>query len=890
MATSPAITVLAPATAPSLTVSASSVSVGQSVTVTLHDGYGGSTDWVALSAIGAPATQVLWYAYVGTGATSGSWTVPMPLTAGQYEFRLFPNNGYTSVATSPPVSVLAPATAPSFTVSAMSVAPGDSVTVALHDGYGGSADWVGLAATGAPPTEVLWYAYVGSGVTTNSWTVAMPSAEGQYEFRYFPNNGYTIVARSGAVAVGTRDATLHMMVNSVAPPGVACVAPGTPVSLDVANGPGNVGDWIGLYNIGPASVPMHTDYLDWRYLSGTYDYPPAGVEAATMTFSAPDAPGRYEFRFCPDDSYQCDRASVSFMVAQTSGTCVGFLHPSTSYLTFSSPVSLQAEVGRIDGAGVAAVSFFEGANLLATVTEPPYAFAWSPTPGTSTITAVVDEGGSTTASAPLDVNRTSATVDVNGTRPEGAVCAPPVQALTVQAHGTFLPSDIIGLYAIDAANLVTLTPGSWTYLNNTQTQPDTGLTNPVVSLTAPSDPGVYQLRLCTDNGLNCTARSAPITVPDGSACVTVTSPSPGTMFASPSVIDLAADAQAIAGSITAVDFYVDQALVGTVSAPPFTWPWSAPAAGTHDVLAVAHASGGGTTTSVPVAVTVQSGGASLGRLAVPVLKPRPGAYPPYQTIQIDGPPEAAIHYTLDGSEPSEASPVYVGPFPTRRSLTVRARAYAAGWDPSNEVAGQYGIDVTSPILTPEYSVEPNAADWVRAPLTVTLSCWDDLAGVASCPAPVVFSSEGAKQTVTVWATDAFKNARPLEVMANVDTSAPSLTLTSPASGAEVTSPTALVRGSAQDNVSGLQSVRCNDTPATISGSEYYCAVTLVEGMNSITVVAMDVAGNEGSVGVQVTRRSKAPVIAAVVPDWDASEALLSTPVSRLKKRQFTQSR
>ena len=37
--------------------------------------------------------------------TNRTWTVTMPSTAGQYEFRLFPNNGYTLAATSPVVRV-----------------------------------------------------------------------------------------------------------------------------------------------------------------------------------------------------------------------------------------------------------------------------------------------------------------------------------------------------------------------------------------------------------------------------------------------------------------------------------------------------------------------------------------------------------------------------------------------------------------------------------------------------------------------------------------------------------------------------------------------------------------------------------------------------------------
>ena len=50
-------------------------------------------------------TNYLKWTYVGAGVTTRTWTVNMPTTAGTYEFRLFPNNGYTTAATSPPVTV-----------------------------------------------------------------------------------------------------------------------------------------------------------------------------------------------------------------------------------------------------------------------------------------------------------------------------------------------------------------------------------------------------------------------------------------------------------------------------------------------------------------------------------------------------------------------------------------------------------------------------------------------------------------------------------------------------------------------------------------------------------------------------------------------------------------
>ncbi|HTM25229.1 MAG TPA: S8 family serine peptidase [Vicinamibacterales bacterium] len=274
-----------------LSASATTVPAGTSVTATLTNGFGGSTDWLALAATGSPDSSYLLWTYVGAGVTTRTWTVTMPSTAGTYEFRLFLNNGYARVATSPAVTVTPgpnpvpalsstspvasaagagsftltvngsgfvsssivrwngadrittfvsatqlraaiPATdvaaagtaqvtvfspapgggvsaalpfnvgvTPTLSVSATTAAPGSSVTVTLTNGFGGSTDWLGFASTSAPDTSYLNFVYVGAGVTTRTWTVTMPSTPGTYQFRLFPNNGYTRAATSPTVTV-----------------------------------------------------------------------------------------------------------------------------------------------------------------------------------------------------------------------------------------------------------------------------------------------------------------------------------------------------------------------------------------------------------------------------------------------------------------------------------------------------------------------------------------------------------------------------------------------------------------------------------------------------------------------------------------------------------------
>src|SRR5262249_61565353 len=107
------------------------------------------------------------------------------------------------------------------------VGRGAGVTATLRNGLGGASDWLALAATGAPNTSYLQWTYVGSGVTTRTWTVTMPTTPGTYEFRLFLN-GYTRAATSPAVTV---DASLNPVPMLTAltpnrtPAGAAAVTP-----------------------------------------------------------------------------------------------------------------------------------------------------------------------------------------------------------------------------------------------------------------------------------------------------------------------------------------------------------------------------------------------------------------------------------------------------------------------------------------------------------------------------------------------------------------------------------------------------------------------------------------------------------------------------------------
>ena len=279
-ATSPPVTVV-PNTLPTLTVSSASVTAGANVTVTLTNGTGGATDSLAFAAVGAPDGSYVQSVNVGAGVTTRTWTVTAA-SIGTYEFRLFVNNA--RVATSPSVTVSTPPPGPAITVSTTNAALGAPVTATLTNGPGGSGDWLALAATTAPNSVYVAWTYVGAGVTNRTWTQAMPTTPGTYEFRLFLNNTYARAATSPPVTVAaTGSPTLTVSATTV--------AAGSSVTVTLSNGTGSAYDWLAF---APVGAP-NTSYLQWVWVG-------AGVTTKTWTVTVP-TPGTYEFRLFLNNTY-----------------------------------------------------------------------------------------------------------------------------------------------------------------------------------------------------------------------------------------------------------------------------------------------------------------------------------------------------------------------------------------------------------------------------------------------------------------------------------------------------------------------------------------------------------------------------------------------------------
>jgi len=335
------------------------VAPGAILSVTIQNGPGNTTDWVARYATGAPGgAYAPDYQYLnGTktapavGLTTATLSFTAPTVAGTYQFRFMQTNSYTVLATSPTVTVSGapaptatptpvptatpggptPTPAPTAQVlvngsaAPITVAPGTTISVAISNGPGNTTDWVARYAAGAPSGSYLPdYQYLSGtktpppvGLTSATLSFTL-TASGTYEFRFMQTNTYTVLATSAVVTVSGAPASTptptptatpagptptptppaSVLVNGSAAP--ITVARGAVVTVAISSGPGNTTDWVARYAPGAPGSAYAPDY---QYLSGTKTPPAVGLTAASLTFTMPSTPGTYQFRFMQTNSY-----------------------------------------------------------------------------------------------------------------------------------------------------------------------------------------------------------------------------------------------------------------------------------------------------------------------------------------------------------------------------------------------------------------------------------------------------------------------------------------------------------------------------------------------------------------------------------------------------------
>ena len=154
---------------------------------------------------------------------------------------------------------------------------------------------------------------------------------------------------------------------------------------------------------------------------------------------------------------------------------------------------------------------------------------------------------------------------------------------------------------------------------------------------------------------------------------------------------------------------------------------------------------------------------------------------------------------------------------------------------------------------------------------------------ASAPASV--TAVAGSNTFFAWAKDAAgnvslaKSASVTVTVATADTTKPTLTISALASGSYTNKTTLNISGNASD-AGGLQSLTVNGQAVVVSADgSFSTAFPLVTGVNTITVLATDLAGNQQSGVRTINFDPTAPVLAVTAPGDNSSSAQSFTTVT-----------
>lgn len=235
---------------------------------------------------------------------------------------------------------------------------------------------------------------------------------------------------------------------------------------------------------------------------------------------------------------------------------------------------------------------------------------------------------------------------------------------------------------------------------------------------------------------------------------------------------------------------------------------------------------------------------------------------------------AVIRYTTDGSEPTDSSPAYQAPFVVAGTTTVEYRAWdlAGNVEPTNSQLLQ--VDPTAPTSSIACNGSTCSSSWFGPPVAASLAATDTASGVATiryttdgtsptASSPLYTNPFNLSATATVMyrAWDVAGNVEPTNSqLIQVDSTAPSVSITSPTNGATVTG-NVRITASAGDSQSGVASVAFsvdNTRIGTSNSSPWqvqWNTKKVNPGQHVLTAVATDRVGNRAtSTAITVTVR------------------------------------
>ena len=156
----------------------------------------------------------------------------------------------------------------------------------------------------------------------------------------------------------------------------------------------------------------------------------------------------------------------------------------------------------------------------------------------------------------------------------------------------------------------------------------------------------------------------------------------------------------------------------TISSPTYSGPITISVTTTLKAIAVK----AGMTTSAPLVATYTIDIPSPGTVATPIATPAEGTYTSAQSVTLScSTPGATIHYTTNGSNPTDSSPTYSGPISISVTTTLKAIAVNTGMTNSAILTATYTINIPSPGTVATPTATPAGGTYTSVQ-NVTLSC------------------------------------------------------------------------------------------------------------------------------------------------------------------------
>ncbi len=286
------------------------------------------------------------------------------------------------------------------------------------------------------------------------------------------------------------------------------------------------------------------------------------------------------------------RPPLVVMSAPTQGTTIASKTP----IGFASLVEAPE-------AGISHVDYWVDGSVVGTATSQPFAFLWTTaSAGPHQSAAVAYDAKGRSATSPIIKFQ----VTGEGAPPAGPTppAQPPVVTLTSPLdNSNFVEGQVVPL----AANA--------TQSNGTITRIDFAANGGIVASTkvppwgaswSPS-PGHYVLTaIATDsNGNTATSKAVGTSVTPLPTAIVLATVAPGASYYPGDAIGLRPASMRVTGAVARIEYYVDGAMVGMTTRPPYVFEWDVDAPGNHSAFARVYDTAGNTAASDPIQIAVR---------------------------------------------------------------------------------------------------------------------------------------------------------------------------------------------------------------------------------------------------------------------------------------------